>query len=201
VVPIVHVSGTQPAFTQTPAVQTSPVAQPPQSSDIPQPSPIVPQYRAAPPEVHVFFWQLGPPTHRPPLQTLSPEQAPHSSEPPLQPLPILPQYWPPAGMQVTDGVHAASLPASVPMIGPPPVPAAPLVPAVPDPPRPVVALVPALPVAPAAPAAEGVTFAVQPTDPATTASAKIPSRRIRTVRGLPAAAQTARVRGGRKCAS
>jgi len=29
----------------------------------------------------------------------------------------------------------------------------------------------------------------------------IPSRRIRTVRGLPAAAQTARVRGGRKCAS
>jgi len=131
-------------------------------------------------------------------------------------------------MQVTDGVHAASLPASVPMIGPPPVPAAPLVPAVPDPPRPVVALVPALPVAPAAPAAEGVTFAVQPTDPATTASAKIkmgtlkgfpnppamlrgeqsspaphaiPSRRIRTVRGLPAAAQTARVRGGRKCAS
>jgi hypothetical protein len=113
----------------------------------------------------------------------------------LQPLPILPQYWPPAGMHVTDGVHMASLPASVPMMGPPPGPAAPLVPAVPDPPRPVVALVPALPVSPAAPAAEGVTFAVQPSDPANTPSAKIPSSRIRTVRGLSATAQTARRTG------
>jgi hypothetical protein len=50
--------------------------------------------------------------HRPATQTLSPAQAPHSSAPPGQPLPILPQYWPPEGVQVTDGVHAAaSLPA------------------------------------------------------------------------------------------
>src|SRR5262245_60334157 len=76
---------------------------------------------------------------RPAVQTPSPAQAPHSSEPPLQPLPILPQYCPPAGAQVTDGVQAASLPASTRIRGPPPVPP--------------VAIVPAPPVEPAAPAA------------------------------------------------
>ena len=60
----------------------------------------------------------------------------------MQPLPILPQYWPPAGVQLTDGMQATSLPASV----PPPV-----VPAVP-----VVAVVPAAPVAPDAPVAPPV---------------------------------------------
>src|SRR6185295_7889650 len=161
--------------TQTPPVHVCPVGQAPQYSTRPQPSPTAPQYCAVPPDAQAMGLQLGPPIHRPAVQTPSPAQAPHSSEPPLQPLPILPQYWPPAGMHVTDGVHMASVPASVPMMGPPPVPAAPLVPAVPDPPRPVVALVPALPVAAAAPAAEGVTFAVQPSDPANTPSAKIPS--------------------------
>ena len=80
-------------------------------------------------------WQLGPPMQRPPVQTPSPAQAPHSSEPPLQPLPILPQYWPPAGVQVVEGVQAASLlpPPSIVITGvPPPVPAVPLVPAASD---------------------------------------------------------------------
>jgi hypothetical protein len=57
--------------------------------------------------------QLGPPVHRPATQTPSPGQAPHSSAPPGQPLPILPQYWPPVGVQVTDGVQAAAPPASL----------------------------------------------------------------------------------------
>ena len=139
---MVQVSGTQLALAQTPALQTWPVGQAPHSSFDPQPSPTVPQYLAAPPDVQVTRWQLGPPMQMPPVHTPSPAQAPHSSEPPLQPLPILPQYWPPAGAQVVDGVQAASLlpPPSIVITGPPPVPAVPLVPA--D---------PALPAAPAAP--------------------------------------------------
>ena len=96
VVADLHVSGTHPAFTQTPAVQTSPVPHAPQSSFVPQPSPTVPQYLAPPPDAQVIRWQLAPPTQMSDMQTLSPEQVPHSSAPPLQPLPILPQYWPPA---------------------------------------------------------------------------------------------------------
>ena len=101
----------------------------------------MPQYRADP-DVQVTRWQLGPPMQRPAVQTPSPAQAPHSSEPPLQPLPILPQYWPPAGAQVVDGVQAASLllPPSIVITGVPPragrrarpadptLPAAPVVP-------------------------------------------------------------------------
>ena len=136
--PELQVSGTQPALTQTPDVQTCPVPQAPQSSFIPQPSPMMPQYLAAPPEAQVSGWQLGPPTQRPKVQTPSPAQAPQSSEPPLQPLPILPQYWPPAGVQVTDGVQAAS-----------PLPRRPRFRS--SPAVPVVRVVPAAPVAPACP--------------------------------------------------
>ena len=89
---------------------------------------MTPQYLAAPPEVQVSGLQLGPPMHRPPVQTPSPAQAPQSSAPPLQPLPILPQYWPPAGVQVTDGVQAASLPASTAITIVPAVPVVPVVP-------------------------------------------------------------------------
>jgi hypothetical protein len=77
-------------------------------------------------------------------------------------------------MQVTDGVQAASLPASteimivpaVPVVGV--VPAAPVVP--PAPPAPA----PALPVLPLVPGVDwGMTFATQPSDPANTATAPI----------------------------
>jgi hypothetical protein len=196
VVADLHVSGTHPAFTQTPAVQTSPVAHAPQSSFVPQPSPIVPQYLAPPPDAQVIRWQLAPPTQMLDMQTLSPEQVPHSSAPPLQPLPILPQYWPPAGVQVTDGVHAASLPASTPIVIEPPVPVVGAVPAAPVvPPRPAIAPVP--PVAPPLPGVDcGITFATHPSDAASaTASTRgPPDRRIRTIRGLPAGAKTARIR-------
>jgi len=189
---MVQDSGTQPAFTQTPAVQASPVAQAPQSSFMPQPSPTMPQYFAAPPPgVQVIRWQLGPPTQRPALHTLSPPHMPHSSEPPLQPLPILPQYCPPAGMQLTRGVHAASLlPASVAITTVPPVPARPIVPL-----WPASAPVPAAPeVAPPVPvSAPGITFA-QPSDAATKAPSRLgPSRRIGTLVGLSAGGQTARL--------
>jgi hypothetical protein len=77
----------------------------------------------------------------------------------LQPLPILPQYFPPGGAQVTDGVQAASLPASTVMTM---VPAAPAVPVVPlDPPAPAAPLMPAE--APA-PVGIGLTFATQPSE-------------------------------------
>ena len=98
--------------------------------------------------------QLGPPMQMLPVQTASPAQAPHSSEPPLQPLPILPQYWPPAGVQVVEGVHAASLlpPPSIVITGVPPAPVVPLVPAEPtlpaDPTLPPAAVPPWLPALP-----------------------------------------------------
>ena len=127
--PDVQVSGTQLALAQTPALQTWPVGQAPHSSFDPQPSPTVPQYRADP-AVHATRWQLDPPMQRPAVQTPSPAQGPHSSEPPLQPLPILPQYWPPGGVQIVDGVQAASLllPASIEIEMVPPVPVVALVP-------------------------------------------------------------------------
>jgi hypothetical protein len=193
VVADLQVSGTQPAFTHTPAVQTSPVPQAPQSSFMPQPSPIVPQYLAPPPDAQVIRWQLTPPTHRPERQTLSPEQAPQSSAPPLQPLPILPQYWPPGGLQVTDGVQAASLPASTPMAIEPPVPIVGAEPAAPVvPPRPAAA--PAAPVAPLLPGVGCVITFAQPSNAASAAASTRgpPDQRIRTIRGLPVGAKTAR---------
>src|SRR5438094_765972 len=85
-------------------------------------------------------------------QATPPAQAPHSSEPPLQPLPILPQYWPPAGAQITDGVQTASLlPASVVITTVPPVPLGVVAPLVPPVPAPVVPAVPVPLVAPAVP--------------------------------------------------
>src|SRR4051794_39604678 len=128
------------------------------------------------------------------MQTPSPAQVPQSSAPPLQPLPILPQYWPPAGAHVTDGVQAASLsPASTVITGvpaPPPVPVAGPVPAVPvEPPAPGPA--PALP--PVIPVPEpGVTLAVQPSEMTkAVAIAQGPGKRTRTTIGLPAAPKTA----------
>src|SRR5262245_42177566 len=144
---------------------------------------MVPQYRAPPPDVQVIRWQLDPPTQMLAMQTPSLGQAPHSSEPPLQPLPILPQYWPPAGVQVTEGVQAASLPPSVAITI---VPPAPVVPALPfDPPPAAEPPAPVPPPAPALPTGEpGITFAVQPSDVArTAASTHNPSRRIGTILG------------------
>ena len=43
-----QVSGTQPFGTQTPPVQVSPLAQPPQSRLLPQPLPTVPQNLVVP---------------------------------------------------------------------------------------------------------------------------------------------------------
>jgi hypothetical protein len=94
--------------TQTPPVQVWPLAQAPQSTELPQPSPIVPQYFAVP-ALQVSFTQLGPPRQIPwPPQVWSPGQAPQLIDPPGQPLPIVPQYSPPGGVQLTDEVQAAS---------------------------------------------------------------------------------------------
>src|SRR5437764_573684 len=77
-------------------------------------------------------------------------QAPQSSVPP-QPSPILPQYWPPGGMQlVTDGVQAPPAPPE-----PPTAPPAPVLPAVPSSTAPAPPPLPATfppPLPPAAPA-------------------------------------------------
>ena len=161
----------------------------------------MPQYLAAPPEAQVTRWQLGPPMQRPPVQTPSPAQAPHSSEPPLQPLPILPQYWPPAGAQVVDGVQAASLlpPPSMVITGVlPPVPAVALVPPIPLPPLPAAPTLPPLVAAPPwLPAVPDVdlTPAEQPSEAASAAPrtrrANPAGRRIRTILGLSGAPKTA----------
>src|SRR5436190_1347727 len=158
---------------QTPACAPVPQAIPPghdgQSSTPPQPLPNGAQERAAPPDVEVIGAQPGTAVQEPAVQTPSALQAPHSIEPPLQPLPILPQYWPPAGAQVTDGVQAASLPASTEMIGPPPVPAVALVPAAPaEPAAPVEPPEPGPAPAPPVPAV-ALTPAEQPSDAARTA--------------------------------
>ena len=84
----------QLAGTHRPPLQIWPAAHVPQSSSRPQPSPILPQYFAPPPEVQVIAGQLGPPMQMPgdvapPLHVASPGQAPQSSFCPLQPLPIV----------------------------------------------------------------------------------------------------------------
>jgi len=146
-------------------------------------------------------WQLGPPMQMPPVHTPSPAQAPHSSEPPLQPLPILPQYWPPGGAQVVDGVQAASLlpPPSMVITGVlPPVPAVALVPADPTlpplPAAPAAPLVAAPPWLPAAPDVD-LTPAEQPSETASatprTRRANPAGRRICTILGLSGAPKTA----------
>src|SRR6185503_11010432 len=108
----------QPAVMQVPLLHCWPAGQSPHSSLAPQPLPITPQYLTAPPDAHVSAMQLGPPRQMLALHTSSPEQPPQSSACALQPLPIMPQYWPPGGMQLTVGVHGASMlmPPSLPLV-------------------------------------------------------------------------------------
>jgi hypothetical protein len=65
-----------------------------QSSDPPQPSPIMPQYCPPPATAQVSGVQPAG-THRPPLQTCPLAHIPQSTERP-QPSPIVPQYFAPA---------------------------------------------------------------------------------------------------------
>src|SRR5664280_874870 len=79
----------------------------PQSSERPQPSPIVPQYWPPLAAVQPLATQFGS-KHKllmpPPPQTPPFAQVPQSRLPP-QPSPIVPQYWPPVVAQEVMGTH------------------------------------------------------------------------------------------------
>jgi hypothetical protein len=116
-------------------------------------------------------------------------------------LPILPQYWPPAGVHVVDGVQAASLPASIEIMIVPAAPVVGVAPAAPaDPTPPTVPPAPALPVAPPVPGADlGITLAqlaAAASAPVNAHATQKPWGRICTILGLSAGSKTARRRGG-----
>jgi hypothetical protein len=67
-----------------------------QVSELPQPSPMTPQYRPPEAGLHVTGVQVGPPLHRLfwQVQPLLAQVVPQSSKLP-QPSPMSPQYWSP----------------------------------------------------------------------------------------------------------
>jgi hypothetical protein len=123
----VQVSGVQLAGdTQTPAdapvPHSLPAGQAPQSRVLPQPSPILPQYWPLA-GVQVRAVQLPGATPQIPVrpappQVCVPAQAPQSRVLP-QPSPILPQYWPPVGVQVNAVHDPAGAPHTLGMPAPP----------------------------------------------------------------------------------
>jgi hypothetical protein len=84
----------------------------PQASELPQPSPMLPQYRPPEAGVQLTGVQVGPPLHRLFWQVhpLFVQVVPQASELP-QPSPMVPQYWSPLAVAQVSGAQPAVGPA------------------------------------------------------------------------------------------